>query len=158
MHLLVVTGTHGFPELVNTVIQNLDALGRRYRKVTVQYGRRAPDQAKGPSGFSGTPQLHLIPYYNGSIKDVAGQESDTVVLTHCGTGTVLELLKHRLPFFVVPNRSLSGDHQQEFAECLQLKGACVSHLETVITDLLTKYPPKLALVVQGSLWTELQQA
>ncbi|KAH8596474.1 glycosyl transferase [Bisporella sp. PMI_857] len=47
-----------------------------------------------------------------------------VVITHCGSGTILDIMRLGLPMIVVPNPNLLHNHQQELADELDRLGYC----------------------------------
>ncbi|KAF2404049.1 family 28 putative glycosyltransferase [Trichodelitschia bisporula] len=51
--------------------------------------------------------------------------ADGVVITHAGSGSILEALRVNAPIIVVPNPSLLDNHQVELAEALEGQGYVV---------------------------------
>ncbi|WZH43542.1 glycosyltransferase family 28 C-terminal domain-containing protein [Fusarium acuminatum] len=56
-------------------------------------------------------------------KDVAGKRQLGLIISHAGTGTILDAWKMGLPIIVVPNTQLLNDHQTEMAKHLSKEGA-----------------------------------
>ncbi|GAD95612.1 actin [Paecilomyces variotii No. 5] len=55
-----------------------------------------------------------------------------MILSHAGTGTILEAIRLSIPIVVVPNPSLADNHQEELAQQLQKHGYVVAcHLQNV---------------------------
>lgn len=149
--LLLATGTYGFAALVRTVCASLRALAERYRHITIQYGTSigedevsgllaqcADDQAGdewavfGPRGAVCTVQAFSI------IQDFRSAiAAHDVVLTHGGTGTIIEALQEEKVVVSVPNTELEGNHQSEFLEHIR-ESVSVETLGTVVGRLLEK--------------------
>uniref|UniRef100_A0A8H7NG28 UDP-N-acetylglucosamine transferase subunit ALG13 n=1 Tax=Bionectria ochroleuca TaxID=29856 RepID=A0A8H7NG28_BIOOC len=55
-------------------------------------------------------------------KAVAGKSDQGLVISHAGTGTILDAWKLGLPIIVVPNTDLLDDHQSEMARYLADEG------------------------------------
>ncbi|KIK59811.1 glycosyltransferase family 1 protein [Collybiopsis luxurians FD-317 M1] len=72
-----------------------------------------------------------------------------LVISHAGSGTIVDVLRMDKPLIVIPNPTLLDNHQQELAEALgelgHLKVATIETLSQTILDLdsssLVKFPP-----------------
>ncbi|KAF2130645.1 glycosyltransferase family 1 protein [Dothidotthia symphoricarpi CBS 119687] len=47
------------------------------------------------------------------------QESKGLVISHAGSGSILEALRYQIPLVVVPNTALLDNHQEELAEAME---------------------------------------
>lgn len=47
------------------------------------------------------------------------QQSKGLVISHAGSGSILEALRYQIPLVVVPNTDLLDNHQEELAEAMQ---------------------------------------
>ncbi|KAH7384504.1 glycosyltransferase family 28 C-terminal domain-containing protein [Pyrenochaeta sp. MPI-SDFR-AT-0127] len=47
------------------------------------------------------------------------QQSKGVVISHAGSGTILEALRYQIPLIVVPNTELLDNHQEELAVAME---------------------------------------
>lgn len=50
------------------------------------------------------------------------QKSKGLVVSHAGSGSILEALRYQVPLIVVPNTSLLDNHQEELADAMQRSG------------------------------------
>ena len=118
MQIFVTVGTTRFDELVNAVLApefKSSAQLAGYTRVIVQYGHSHIPQVDDASFYSLFQFQHSI---SRLIK-----ESD-LIITHGGSGTILECLHNRKPFIVVVNCSLMDNHQAELANKLSAQGYC----------------------------------
>lgn len=58
-------------------------------------------------------QVELFPYANNFLSYV---RQATIVISHGGTGTLLDILKFHKPAIVIPNHTLMNDHQQDICD------------------------------------------
>ncbi|KAL7823232.1 UDP-N-acetylglucosamine transferase subunit alg13 [Trichoderma gracile] len=147
-HCLVTVGaTVGFKQLTEQVLQPefwqfLSAEG--FTSLRIQCG---PDIAwasarldslrdRVPKGlevdvFETTPNLMMDEMM--LCKACSGLRRMGVVVSHAGTGTILDAWKVGLPVIVVPNESLLDNHQAEMAKHLAKEGYAItstaSHLD-----------------------------
>ncbi|RHZ48963.1 N-acetylglucosaminyldiphosphodolichol N-acetylglucosaminyltransferase catalytic subunit ALG13 [Aspergillus thermomutatus] len=64
--------------------------------------------------------------------DISKGRSGGLVISHAGSGTILEALRMGIPLIVVPNPSLQDNHQEELARQLQKQGYVVaSHYQNL---------------------------
>jgi beta-1,4-N-acetylglucosaminyltransferase len=128
----VTTGaTAPFTALIESVLtpSSLDALARNgFTHLLVQYGSakdvftRASSAAQAhvlekmvidgidfnPEGLQA--QLRLV------------QQSKGLVISHAGSGSILEALRYQVLLIVVPNTSLLDNHQEELADAMERSG------------------------------------
>ena len=50
------------------------------------------------------------------------QQSKGLVISHAGSGTILEASRYQVPLIVVPNTSLLDNHQEELAAAMERSG------------------------------------
>ncbi|PVI05090.1 glycosyltransferase family 1 protein [Periconia macrospinosa] len=50
---------------------------------------------------------------------VSVQKSEGVVISHAGSGTILEALRYHISLIVVPNKQLLDNHQEELADAME---------------------------------------
>ncbi|KAF2830862.1 hypothetical protein CC86DRAFT_391670 [Ophiobolus disseminans] len=50
------------------------------------------------------------------------QRSNGLVVSHAGSGSILEALRYQIPLIVVPNTSLLDNHQEELAVAMERSG------------------------------------
>ncbi|KAF8352284.1 glycosyltransferase 28 [Amanita rubescens] len=111
MSVLVTVGSTGFDLLVQAVISDafLDAIRRKgFVRLTVQCGN------------SRTSIDIELWRYKPSIQ--AEMRKSDIIISHAGSGTILEALRLHKPLIVVPNPTLLDDHQQEVAQALEALG------------------------------------
>lgn len=128
---LVTTGaTEPFRELLvscasREVLEAFRELG--YIHVTVQCGKGldlfreelAKTQAARDSADNGFPEVHAIAY----TPDLpALMRAADLVVSHAGTGSILDALRAQRPLVVVVNSTLMDNHQQDIAEKLSSDG------------------------------------
>ncbi|KHN96972.1 UDP-N-acetylglucosamine transferase subunit alg13 [Metarhizium album ARSEF 1941] len=134
--LVTVGATVGFQELTKQVLQAafwqfLSEQG--FTALHVQCGpdvpwasvRLANQKEKLPEGF----EVDVFDVRNNLMRDEMvlcqarpGQRAQGLVISHAGTGTVLDAWKMGLPLIVVPNSRLLDDHQAEMAQHLAKQG------------------------------------
>ncbi|KAI9596304.1 glycosyl transferase, partial [Syncephalis fuscata] len=141
--IFVTVGSTGFDALVRTVTSApfLHAAVRAgYQRLTVQYGRSKPTFTTALSSNSSNNALHyhynpvtdetLIQWvekeYDSSNKteydyrpSLAGDlRMADLVISHAGSGSILETLRWNKPLIVVANTDLMDNHQAELAVAL----------------------------------------
>jgi beta-1,4-N-acetylglucosaminyltransferase len=50
------------------------------------------------------------------------QQSKGLVISHAGSGSILEALRYQVLLIVVPNTSLLDNHQEELADAMERSG------------------------------------
>jgi beta-1,4-N-acetylglucosaminyltransferase len=106
LNVFVTVGSWQFDKLVEHVDQTLDSDDL---KVVIQYGNGDYEPAHHES-FRLAPSIQ--PY-------IAAAD---LVISHGGTGSVLEILGQRKPLIAVPNLDVQDNHQKEFLDFLSKRG------------------------------------
>ncbi|KAH6899987.1 UDP-N-acetylglucosamine transferase subunit alg13 [Thelonectria olida] len=134
--LVTVGATVGFPELTDTALQPelwayLSSQG--FTELRIQCGPDLPQVTTNldarkheiPSGLSVSVfdvRKNLMEEEMTLCKPMAGKRRRGLVISHAGTGTILDAWKLSLPLIVVPNTKLLDDHQTELAKHLAAEG------------------------------------
>lgn len=103
MKILVTVGTTLFDSLIKVV----DSISLEYRNLDII-------SQIGPGSFE--PRYHPFFEYQ---TDIFTRYMDRFVITHCGAGSVYQLLEHGRKFIAVPNLERIDVHQRELAEYLK---------------------------------------
>ncbi|KAE9400735.1 glycosyl transferase [Gymnopus androsaceus JB14] len=156
MLVFVTVGSTRFDALVQSVFSSsvLSSLSEKgYSNIVVQCGN------------SEFPYVHLLAQGEQSFQlekdgvaiecwkfkpslQVEYEEAD-LVISHAGSGTILDVLRMDKPLIVVPNPTLLDNHQEELASALEqlghLKSSTTLQLARTIQDFdpssLVKFPP-----------------
>ncbi|KAI0979648.1 hypothetical protein GJ496_001293 [Pomphorhynchus laevis] len=137
LHAFVTVGTTRFDKLINA-ISNLEFLtiliNNGFEKLTIQYG--SGQAATIPNCISEKLQVIQIDFKS-SIGDIL--EDADLVISHAGSGTLLETLRSRKPtkLVAVCNNDLMDNHQIELANKLASIG-CLICCENVQNNLVQK--------------------
>lgn len=99
MHLFVTVGTSRFDPLINLILENMTQLKQIYNKITIQSGHY-----KIPLNMD---------YDVFQFKDVINFSTYDVIITHCGTGSILGCLMQNKKIIAVINPELKDNHQHE---------------------------------------------
>lgn len=137
MSLFITVGSTGFDDLVSKVtsqsfLSSLTLLG--INKVRVQYGTSEPIFIKNIQAYNG-PRIDITGYkYKASITEDIEQAD--IVISHAGSGTVLQALRLYKKLIVVVNMSLMDNHQYQLAQAMESRNyvAC-SDIKYVIISL-----------------------
>ncbi|KAJ8468434.1 hypothetical protein ONZ45_g17245 [Pleurotus djamor] len=119
MIVFVTVGSTKFDALIESVLsadvlQSLQARG--YNTLVVQCGDSQAnilENTKGQATIVKNGVVCEVWRFKPSL-EVEFERAD-LVISHAGSGTILEVLRRRKPLIVVPNSSLLDDHQQELA-------------------------------------------
>jgi beta-1,4-N-acetylglucosaminyltransferase len=103
MKFVTTVGTTGFDSL----IRKIDALASKFSEHVFL-------SQIGPGIFQ--PINHPYIVYE---DDFFARHPDAVLITHCGAGTVYDLLETKRRFIAVPNLERADPHQIELAQFLQ---------------------------------------
>ena len=120
--LLVTVGSTCFPKLTDFISrrETLEALSSiSVSEVTIQHGSQAISTTF--SQTAAIPELNAFSYCEDLRQ--AMSEAD-VIVSHAGSGTILEALNMRKKLVVVVNASLMHNHQTELAEAMVNAGCC----------------------------------
>ncbi|KAI8580875.1 hypothetical protein K450DRAFT_234993 [Umbelopsis ramanniana AG] len=147
MRALVTVGSTGFDDLIRSVIDGkvlstLYELG--YDHLTIQYGSSKAiynDRLERISTTSNrTPVIEGYNYKPDLKCDMV--ESD-LIISHAGSGSILESLRLHKQLIVVVNEKLLDNHQDELACALENKGyllrSTCRQLSDVLNALKNKY-------------------
>lgn len=116
--VFVTVGTTKFDELVAAVQrpQTLEALARLgFGRLRIQYGRGAPP---GPPPAECTL---CVDSYAFKPSLAADMDEAALVISHAGSGSILEALGRRKALLVVVNEALMDNHQAELADELHAR-------------------------------------
>ncbi|RPD66207.1 glycosyl transferase [Lentinus tigrinus ALCF2SS1-7] len=147
MHVFVTVGSTRFDALVQQVLSEpvLDVLYRRgYRTLDVQCGnsdfdasllRRDADDHWQRAGDLETSIWRFKP----SLKE--DYERADLIISHAGSGTIIDVLRLKKPLIVIPNPTLLDNHQAELSDALaglgHLRSSTVADLPQAIEGLDT---------------------
>ncbi|KAH9856949.1 glycosyltransferase family 1 protein [Lenzites betulinus] len=146
MHVFLTVGSTRFDALVHAalappVLDVLRALG--YRSLDVQCGnsdfdtapftQHAPDHWQRTDGALDINVWRFKP----SLKD--DYERADLIISHAGSGTIIDVLRLGKPLIVVPNPTLLDNHQEELSDALahlgHLRSSTVAGLPQAIEKL-----------------------
>ncbi|CAH6721049.1 UDP-N-acetylglucosamine transferase subunit Alg13p [[Candida] jaroonii] len=114
-------------------------------------------------------KLIFFPFSNNLSKYI--QASD-IIISHGGTGTIIDILKYSKPLLVVYNEELMGNHQKEIAEEFTNLNYCInvssenldeeqitSKVKKLITNevKLSEYESNSGKVIQGIIYHEINR-
>nr|POE56384.1 udp-n-acetylglucosamine transferase subunit alg13 [Quercus suber] len=149
---VTVGATASFSALIESVLSPsfVHALREHaYTELVVQYGadgetlfttrkRTSPAVGIQISGFALDPSGLGRHMQAAQGRGDGSSAREGVVVSHAGSGTVLEALRLGIPLIVVPNNALLDDHQVELAEALAAQGyvvhARLDALEVALAD------------------------
>lgn len=129
MLAFVTVGSTKFDALVQAVCSDavLEALRNKgYTELVVQAGDSAFEHGSMMDGASDSARTdaHGIrqEYYRFKPSLREDYERADLIISHAGSGTILDVLRVPKPLIVVPNPTLLDNHQQELAEALEQQG------------------------------------
>ncbi|XP_057375948.1 UDP-N-acetylglucosamine transferase subunit ALG13 homolog [Daphnia carinata] len=133
-NIFVTVGTTQFDELVTEVLHPdmLEVMeSKGYTHLIIQIGRGLEPQIPTSRRIQIT-LYHLKENISSDIED------SSLVISHAGAGSCLEVLNAHKPLIVVVNQKLMGNHQLELAEKLQSERHVVmcypETLKTTLSD------------------------
>ena len=122
--VFVTVGSTEFDALIREVDSaacRAELARQGFDEVVVQFGRGAHHPHLGVVDGA-SPRYSSFAFRDSILPCIAGA---ALVLTHGGSGTILECLRQRVPFIVVHNDLLMDNHQTELAEALAASGYVV---------------------------------
>ncbi|EDO34824.1 predicted protein, partial [Nematostella vectensis] len=144
--VFVTVGTTSFDKLVETVTSPTICKilqGHGYKKLVLQIGKgEFEPECCNQNGFI----VEFYRYKDSIAQDIA---KASLVISHAGSGSILESLQAKRPLVVVINEELMGNHQLElahelaeyhhliYANCRTLQGI----LQTLDVSALLPFPP-----------------
>ncbi|PKC14543.1 glycosyl transferase [Rhizophagus irregularis] len=123
--IFVTVGSTGFDQIISLVtstpfLQLLISQG--FAKLVVQYGKSRNSFIKMQNNFIN--EIEIIGYdYKPSLSE--DMKIADLIISHAGSGSILEILRLYKPLIVVANENLMDNHQIELAIELQSKGYLV---------------------------------
>ncbi|KAF9466366.1 glycosyltransferase family 1 protein [Collybia nuda] len=154
MRAFLTVGSTKFDALVQTALSRavLDSLNRKgYTELVIQCGGSDFELASSISQDEVFSVLRngidiTLWRFKPSLNDE--YERADIVISHAGSGTILDVLRLGKPLIVVPNPTLLHNHQEELAEALStlghLQSSSVSDLaraiETFDSTALVSFP------------------
>ena len=139
---VTVGATAPFPQLIEVCTNSRFLAGlkaRGYTKLIIQHGNKGKDLPSLVKGLDLDNRDAIFPGIelagfdflpNGLMEEMRatkGQQGarDGVVISHAGSGSILDALRINAPLIVVPNPTLLDNHQIELAEELAKQGYVV---------------------------------
>ncbi|TBU20211.1 putative family 28 glycosyltransferase [Hamiltosporidium tvaerminnensis] len=123
MKLLVTVGSTSFDLLIKKIVENIHILQKKFTKIFIQTGETNEK-------FNKIENVTIINYKYPLPIDIYD-----VILTHGGTGTILESLFANKSTFVIINENLKHNHQSDFVKRMEAYIHVVS-LQNVIEMLI----------------------
>ncbi|KAI8098936.1 glycosyl transferase [Halteromyces radiatus] len=122
MKLFVTVGSTGFDDLVNEAttsefLSNIYALG--FTSLLIQYGSSKKVFLKNMDNYK-KDQVDIQGYDYKPFIDQDIQAAD-MVISHSGSGTILQALRMKKKLIVIVNDSLLDNHQAELAQAMAVK-------------------------------------
>ncbi|UNI20694.1 N-acetylglucosaminyldiphosphodolichol N-acetylglucosaminyltransferase [Purpureocillium takamizusanense] len=166
--LITVGATVGFEQLTKTALEPLFwqfLQDRGFSNLRIQCGPDVPwasaklaqIEHEVPPGFSVDVfdvRRNLMLEEMVLCKPTAGQRGQGLIVSHAGTGTILDAWKVGVPLIVVPNTGLLDDHQTELAKHLAREGYAtmakpsrldlqdaIHKAELLVEENKTRWPP-----------------
>lgn len=134
--LFVTVGSTSFSALTDFLAQpdvQKALLDCNIAQVTIQYGAHKP-RLSSDQKSSDCPTLTTFAYAPSLRKHI---QDATLIISHAGAGTILEVIDMGKPLIVVVNSALMNDHQTELATAMNDRNCCrVIRDDAISTDLL----------------------
>lgn len=146
MKALVTVGSTGFDDLVDSAISSeflskLYDIG--YQHLTIQYGSSESiyhDRIARLDLTSGrTPVVEGYRYKSDIKQDMIQAD---LIISHAGSGSILESLRLHKKLIVVVNKKLLDNHQDELANVLEGQGCLIKSTSSGLVDALTALQTK----------------
>ncbi|KXN82605.1 hypothetical protein AN958_02456 [Leucoagaricus sp. SymC.cos] len=145
MHAFITVGSTQFDLLITAVLSSrtVNALKTRgYTSLTVQCGKSVFEHADQISkGETARIELEGIPIELWQFKpSLKGEyEKADLIISHAGSGTIIEILRIPKPLIVVPNPTLLHNHQEELAQALQAQGHLKSSTVKDLAETISQF-------------------
>ncbi|KAI0046710.1 glycosyltransferase family 1 protein [Auriscalpium vulgare] len=149
MRAFVTVGSTKFDALIHAALSApvTSALGRKgYTELVVQCGNSEVEERV----FGAPYEMEGLRVHVWRFKPTLEGDFDEadLVISHAGSGTILDVLRKGKPLIVVPNTTLADNHQEELAKALSALGhlgaSTVGELPQTILDFdasaLTPFP------------------
>ncbi|CAL1704487.1 unnamed protein product [Somion occarium] len=144
MYAFVTVGSTRFDGLVQRALSDavLDVLrAKGYSKIVVQCGNSEFDTKSyewtGETWVRRGEEHIEVWRFKPSLQEE--YEQADLVISHAGSGTIIDVLRLRKPLIVIPNSTLLDNHQEELASTLaqlrHLKASTISELPKAIESL-----------------------
>ncbi|KAI7877207.1 glycosyl transferase [Lichtheimia hyalospora FSU 10163] len=135
MSVFVTVGSTGFDELVDVVttrsfLETLESLG--YASLVIQYGSSEKVYARNVSHLPNASITMEGYAYKPTIEDDMKRAS--LIISHAGSGSMLQALRLHKRLIVVSNTSLMDNHQVELAQAMQEKNYCCCSTPNELVD------------------------
>ncbi|KAI5837953.1 glycosyl transferase [Morchella snyderi] len=130
---VTVGATAPFDDLIaaslsSTVIATLSALGYTDLRIQFGTGRQAFEQRLSTTiGSRHSVSVSGFDFAESIREEIAAAD---LVISHAGSGSILDALRYQKILIVVPNESLMDNHQKELSEELERQGYLIEgHVE-----------------------------
>ncbi|CDH52473.1 glycosyltransferase family 1 protein [Lichtheimia corymbifera JMRC:FSU:9682] len=135
MSVFVTVGSTGFDELVDVVttgsfLSALKSLG--YSSAVIQYGSSEHVYTRNVNQLLNGGIKTEGYAYKPSIEDDMKRAS--LIISHAGSGSMLQALRLHKRLIVVSNTSLMDNHQVELAQAMQQKNYCCCSAPNELVD------------------------
>ncbi|KAF2203608.1 hypothetical protein GQ43DRAFT_253574 [Delitschia confertaspora ATCC 74209] len=125
--------TQGYTHLI---IQYGDSRGKtvyyeEYQRLQIALDQEVQSQEKGLA-------IHGFDFKKGGLSEEfqIARETDGLIISHAGSGSILEALRADAAIIVVPNEQLLDNHQEELAKMLARQNYLIhGHLESLHLDI-----------------------
>ncbi|CAG8486006.1 Glycosyltransferase Family 1 protein [Gigaspora rosea] len=136
--VFVTVGSTGFDQVISLLtsspsLQILKSLG--YTKLNIQYGKSRESYNEAMKVSNIPNEIQIIGYDYKTSLDQDMSESD-LIISHAGSGSILESLRLNKPLIVVINENLMNNHQAELAVELGNKGYLVYSSTSNLLEIL----------------------
>ncbi|OKL64039.1 hypothetical protein UA08_00596 [Talaromyces atroroseus] len=153
---VTIGATAPFDTLLSNVLDSdfLEALKtHEYTKLLIQYGKEgraifdtfiqnAPPESPARYGLViqgfGFRQEGLLQEMRSTQSNKALDTVEGMILSHAGSGSIMEALRIGVPLVVVPNPALQGNHQEELAKEIENNGWAVAGQLNRLADSVQK--------------------
>ncbi|OBZ89184.1 UDP-N-acetylglucosamine transferase subunit alg13 [Choanephora cucurbitarum] len=136
MSLFVTVGSTGFDDLIQQTTSRefvLSAVKNGFKRIQFQYGASEPIFIHNLQAYDGPPlDIDGYKYKNSITEDM--NKAD-VIISHAGSGTILQALRlNNKKIIVVINSSLMDNHQCELANAMATEGYVICNELSELMD------------------------